>query len=133
MKGYKPLHMRNFNNVNEPYECVMLLDRLNLVITTLYQLSDTGYHLDYIFNSRTTVMEQLKEKGIDESYFTGVAEKLEYLRSIVYGDCIDWQGLVDYEFRLIATSEREENKILTKQIRKLEYDLRKQEKTDTTP
>lgn len=131
MKGYKPLHMRNFSEVNEPYECVMLLERINRMISTLYELSDTEYYLDYIFNSSTITQEHLGEIGISEDFFTQTAKKIEKLRSALYGECIDWQDLVEYELRLIATSERELNKQNEDYIRKLEYKVRQFEKGES--
>ena len=127
-KEYKPLHMKNFNQVNEPYECVMLLEKINRIITTLYELSDTRYYLDYIFNQSIIIQEQLREKGFNEDYFSELAYKFEELRSIAYGECIDWQGLVEYELRLIAASERETNKQNEDYIRKLEYKIKQLEK-----
>lgn len=119
--------MRNFADVEEPYECVMLLDKMNLLIDTLWQLSDSRYYLEYIFNRGSIVEEYLKKNGFDDEYFATLAGKFEELRSVSFGDCIDWQGLVDYEFRIVATSERIQNKQNEEEIRKLEYKIRQLE------
>ena len=115
--------LNNFQMVNEPYECVMLLEEINNVIDTLSKLTDGQYYLDYIFNSSTTMQEHLKEIGIDEDYFIDTLTRFEKLRAVVFGDNIDWHGLVEYELRFIAAREREDNKNKEVYIRQLEHKL----------
>lgn len=121
----KRIYMNNFMMVNDPYECVVLLKEINNLIDTLSKLTDSEYYLKNIFNSSTTMDEHLKEIGIDEDYLMETLDKFEKLRAAVFGDNIDWHGLVEYELRFIAAREREENKQNEKIIRKLEYELRK--------
>lgn len=127
-KNYEILHMNNFSMVNEPFECVMLLERINELINTLSQLTDEGYYMDYIFNRGTITEELLKEIGITEDYINNTLDKFEKLRIALFGDCIDWKGLVEYELKMIATEERERNRWQEKYIRQLECKLRRLEK-----
>jgi len=131
-KYYKPLHLGNFNNVNEPFECVMLLDKLNLAIDTFYKLSDARYYTDYIFNQSTIVLDALKDNGLTEEFFTETAYKMERLRSLLFGEHIDWQGLVEYEMRSIATSEYNEKRQLEDRVKKLEYEIKKSQQPTLT-
>jgi hypothetical protein len=119
--------MKNFQLVNEPYECVMLLERMNNLISTLSQLTDEGYYMDYIFNRGTLTEELLKDIGITEEYISNTLDKFEKLRIALFGDCIDWEGLVQQELRAVAKSEREQNKWNDDYIRKLEYKIKQLE------
>jgi hypothetical protein len=117
--------MNNFSVVNEPNKCVMLLDRLNNVITTLYQLSEVDHYLDYIFNQSSTISELLEREGFTEDYFDELAERFEYLRSIVFGDQIDWHGLVNYEAKLLLDVNRKEIADLEDEVMKLRREVGK--------
>lgn len=127
-KNYEILHMNNFAMVNEPYECVMLLERMNDLINTLSQLTDERYYMDYIFNRGTLTEELLDEIGITEEYISNTLDKFEKLRIALFGDCIDWEGLVDYELKMIATKERETNRQNEQYIRQLECKIKQLEK-----
>lgn len=118
--------MNNFSAVNEPNKCVLMLDRVNNLITTLYQLSDSNHYLDYIFNQSSTILELLEREGFTEDYFDELAERFEHLRSIIYGDQIDWYGLVNYEAKLLLDVNRKEIESLEEKVRDLEYRLKKE-------
>lgn len=120
--------MNNFSMVNEPYECVMLLENINELISTLSRLTDERYYMDYIFNRSNITEEHLKDIGITEEYISDTLFKFEKLRIALFGDCIDWRGLVVHELRVVAEKEREDNKQKEDYIRKLEYKLGQLEK-----
>ena len=79
--------------VNEPVECVMVLKKLNQAIDLMYELSDSAYYLDHIWNASTMQKDDLKEIGADEDYFDGVANKLEQLRCILFGRNLNFKEL----------------------------------------
>lgn len=114
--------MIKLNEINEPYECVMLLDDINKVIDTLYALQDEGYYMDYIFNRGALTEDLLNDIGITEQYIQETTDKFEKLRIALYGDCIDWKNLVQHELRTVAMHERKQNRINQDRIMKLEYD-----------
>ncbi len=120
--------MIDFKNINEPYEVIALLDELNNLISTLAKLTDTKYYMDYIFNSWAGTQELIKEIGVDYNYLSETLNKFEKLRIVLFGDSIDWRGLVQSEMRNVVEKEREQNKWNEDYIRKLEYQLRELKK-----
>jgi uncharacterized protein YjiS (DUF1127 family) len=104
----------------------MLLEKLNELISTLSYLSDKKY-MDYILNAGALTDELLKDVGITEEYLNNTLDKFEKLRIALFGDCIDWQGLVQQELRAVAKSERARNKQNEDYIRKLQYEIRQLE------
>ena len=70
-----------------------MLIRLNIVITTLSELSDYNYYLDYIWNTGTFLRENLEKNGFTEDYFMEVEDKLRLLRALLFGDSLDFEEL----------------------------------------
>lgn len=120
--------MLRLGDVNEPYEVIALLDEINNLITTLSKLTDTQYYTDYIFNAWTGTGELIKGIGIDNNYLVETLEKFEKLRIVLFGDCIDWSKLAQEEMRNVARAESKANKNNEEYIRKLQYQLREQQK-----
>ena len=121
------------NIVNEPYRVAMLLKRLNEAISTFACLSDTGYYLGYIFNLGKTARDELEEKGFTEDYFCEIQERLEQLRSILFGDCLNFDNLADMMIVEAAQGLQDHNERLEDWNRKLQYeleDLKKEGKKD---
>ena len=115
----------HFNEVNDIYQCVELLEEVNNLIHTLFKLSDTQYYLDYIFNSSTDRTKALAEMGVDSDYLSDLAGKFEAIRSIVFGESVDWEGLVRDELKEIAKSQHDELKINDDTFKKMRYDYEK--------
>lgn len=116
----------NLEITNEPYECIMLLDSINKAIRAMSLLGDESY-VSYIFNQGTTVEAQLKELGITSDCFDEMQTKLETMRSLMYGDNLDWDGLVQYELRNVAAHEHSQVEWLQDALRKAEYKLKEKE------
>lgn len=79
--------------VNDPTECVILLKKINDAVHTLYTLSDTDYYLDNIWNAGTDTTKQLADVGITEEWLMETAEKLEQIRTILFGTSLDFDEL----------------------------------------
>ena len=109
--------------VNEPFEVADLLQRLNETISTFCMLSDTNYYLDYIFNAGTAINEGVEKLGITEEWLSDIAEKLKALRSLLYGDCINWNEMSVTLMRNAAYATREDNRRLEDRNRTLKYKL----------
>ena len=62
----KMMQFKYMSDVNEPLECIEMLRRLNIVITTLSELSDYNYYLDYIWSAGTFLRENLEKNGFTE-------------------------------------------------------------------
>jgi hypothetical protein len=88
--NYKQIPL--LGEVNEPAECVVLLKRLNQMISTLWKLSD-DYYRSYIFNNSTVIDEELEKNGFDDDYFEELAYRMEKLRGILYRDALDYDTL----------------------------------------
>ena len=117
----------HFENVNDEYECLELLEKINGLINTLFKLSDTNYYLDYIFNG-SGGEDALALIGVDSDYFSSLASKFEQIRTIVYGESIDWNGLVRDELKEVAKSQHNQLKENDKFIKNLLRDTKKLEK-----
>lgn len=78
--------------VNSPAEVVMILKRLNQLIETLYKLSD-DYYTDYIFNASRPLLDKLSQEGFNEEYFMNLANRFETLRSLLFGEAINFDNL----------------------------------------
>ena len=89
----KMMYFKHMSDVNEPLECIEMLRRLNLVITTLSELSDYNYYLDHIWNAGTFIRENLTKNGFTEDYFMEVEDKLRLLRALLFGDALDFEEL----------------------------------------
>ena len=87
--------MTLLREAKEPLECVAMLKALNDMITTLYELSDGRYYLDYIWNAGSWLNKKLEENGFQENYFIQLAEKMETLRAILMGDALDYHELYE--------------------------------------
>ena len=85
----KMAQFKYMSDVNEPLECIEMLRKLNLVITTLCELSDCNYYLDYIWNGGTWLREKLEKNGFTEDYFTEIEDQLSLLRTLLFGDALD--------------------------------------------
>lgn len=125
--GNERTTMMNYQMVNEPFEVAQLLADLNTTISTLWQMSDDDYYLDYIFNAGSAQNEMVKELGIDENWFEETAEKLEKLRVVLFGNNLNWDNLARDFMRCAAWATREENLRLEDYNKQLE---RKAEKAD---
>ena len=110
--------------INEPFEVAELLNDLNHMIKTLYKLSDTGYYLDYIFNAGTSINEDVKRLGMTDEWLMELADKFEALRSVLYGNSVDWDNVSILLMRNAAYSTREDNLRLEDRNRTLEAELR---------
>lgn len=119
--------MAHFEMVNEHYECVILLEKINGLISTLSRLTD-DYYLDYIFNRGSLVDELIKDIGITEEYIQETLTNFEKLRIAIYGDVVDWDEFARGELLAAAKKEREHNKFQEEQIRKLEYKIKQMER-----
>ena len=114
--------------VNEPFEVADLLNHMNHLINTLYRMSDSDYYFDYIFNAGMAINKGVAELGITEEWLMELADKFEKLRSLLYGDCIDWNEMSITLMRNAAYSLREDNNRLEDRNKSLEYKQREIEK-----
>ena len=110
--------------VNEPFECVELLRKLNQAINLFYELEDESYYMDYIFNAGTYSTDDLRKFGITKDWCTETARKLEQIRNTLYGDNVDWDELSVLMMRNAAYALREDNQRLEDRNRSLEYKLK---------
>jgi hypothetical protein len=94
------------------------------MIKTLYKLSDTGYYLDYIFNAGTSINEDVKRLGMTDEWLMELADKFEALRSVLYGNSVDWDNVSILLMRNAAYTTREDNLRLEDRNRTLEAELR---------
>lgn len=127
---FKSSLVPQLNMVNDPTECIYILKRLNDVITTLCIIGD-DYYTHYIWNISSDADSKLKEAGFTEDYFYEVEKKLTELRSLLVGDNLDMDWLVNklydellayesywQEFHESTVNElRRENEKLKKQIK----------------
>lgn len=111
-------------HVNEQLECIAVLKQLNDAITMMYQLSDTRYYLDYIWNAGTTLETQLEEHGYTSDYFVKIAERLELLRSLLFGDSADWDGLYQWLYDDLLGHEVYWNHFHEEQAKRMERELK---------
>ena len=88
--NYKQIPL--LGEVNEPAECVVLMKRLNQMISTLWKLSD-DYYRSYIFNNSTVIDEELEKNGFDDDYFEELAYRMEKLRGILFREAFDYDNL----------------------------------------
>lgn len=114
-------------SVNEPFEVALLLQDLNHLINTLSKLSDSDYYLDYIFNGGTAINEGVQALGITEDYLMGLEDKFSKLRSLLYGDRLDWDEVGIALMQNAAYSLNEDNKRLEDWNRKLEHTAKSKE------
>ena len=89
----KMAQFKYMSDVNEPLECIEMLRKLNLAITTLSELSDCNYYLEHIWNGGTFLRENLEKNGFTEDYFMEVEDKLRLLRALLFGDSLDFEEL----------------------------------------
>ena len=127
--GNQRTTMMNYQMVNEPFEVAQLLADLNTTISTLWQMSDDDYYLNYIFNAGSTQNEMIKELGIDENWFTETAEKLDKLRVVLFGNNLDWDNLARDFMQCAAWATREENLRLEEYNRRLQRESASDNKT----
>jgi hypothetical protein len=90
--------------INDFDDCLEVIKTLTTVIDGLYDLVGGPLTTDP-FNSSTTIDDALKRLGIPEGFFCNTAEKMELFRSILVGDCLNWQKLIQEECDDRAISE----------------------------
>ena len=78
---------------NDMFEVACLLKDLNKLIDVLSKISDSSYYLDYIFNSSTYITKEVEKLGFTDEFLNDLTAKFEKLRSLLYGDCLDWNKI----------------------------------------
>lgn len=108
---------------NDIFEVACLLKDLNKLIDVLSKISDSGYYLDYIFNSSVYISEEVKKLGFTDEYLKDLMAKFEKLRSLLYGDCLDWNKISTGAIESAMYILKEENERLENRNNKLKERL----------
>lgn len=79
-----------------PNKTAEIIKAFNSVITGMYFLGTEEQYIFDTLNTTTYVQEEYKslqnKLGID---IQDIAEKFELMRSILFGDCLDWEFICD--------------------------------------
>lgn len=114
-----------FGDVEDPVECLLLLQSLTDLIHTLYSLSDSDYYLDYIWGSSTTLEEELRNEGFTSDYFDKLVQRFEKLRAILFGNSIDYDEMIARLKDETFVYEYYNRKLYEDRVRILEKELMK--------
>lgn len=116
------------SQVNEPVQCVEFPRQLNDAIEFVSALTDTEHYLDYIWNASGNVDEMLKSQGLTEEYFNDMWNKLEKLRTILFGDALNFHHLYRKMYEEIAYHEAYWNAFHEEQSKKKDGEIRRLER-----
>jgi hypothetical protein len=90
-------------SVNDTDECVKVIETFNTVIDGLHDLCGGPLSANP-FNVSGTVYDTLKKLGMPEGIFSDMAEQLCLYRSILIGDRLKWDKLVEPELPIQGNS-----------------------------
>ena len=84
------------DGLNDYTGCLEVIETLTNTIDNLYELASGTLSGDP-FNNTFEVDNALRKLGVSEHFFADTAEKLSLFRSLLAGDCLNWQELVSID------------------------------------
>ena len=93
-EGFKKLFSGNSDALYNAEESAEILKALNEAIHGLYYLDNEDTYILGILNCTTYVQEEYKKLLNDiGAGFGNIANKLEMIRSLLFGDCFNWDNI----------------------------------------